>query len=162
MARSPYLKRWCFLVAVFCFSTSPSKSDAAADIVGSALTCFSNHYVYSSCQDSYRLGAEGNINVRPEDTDEYCNGPCLHETNLVLHCINGILDNFRFYNGASVSDVRYALNRGCGHTHGRGDFNALDHSEEYAYGDFYDHGNKLAIPIHLLVFLTCALLLWGY
>lgn len=28
--------------------------------------------------------------------------------------------SFRFYDGASVHDVRYALTRGCGHSEGRG------------------------------------------
>lgn len=77
--------------------------------------------VYGSCQESYRLNAEGSIDVPPVAIDEYCNGPCLIETKLVLECVDDILYNFRFYNGASIHDVRFALFRGCGHTDKRGD-----------------------------------------
>ncbi|KAL5226528.1 hypothetical protein ABZP36_014793 [Zizania latifolia] len=72
--------------------------------------------IYSGCQGQYRLGPQGALNVPPAATEAFCGGPCLAETNLVLGCIDGIMDNFHFYNGASVRDVRLALDRGCGHT----------------------------------------------
>lgn len=76
--------------------------------------------VYSSCQESYRLNAEGTLNVPKEATDDYCGGPCLSETKLVLSCVDEILYNFKFYNGASVQDVKYTLDAGCGDTNKRG------------------------------------------
>ncbi|XP_020103346.1 uncharacterized protein LOC109720554 [Ananas comosus] len=159
-----FLKYWCFIIALFCMCPSWCKSDGdAVDIVTKALACFDERSVYSSCQESYRLNAEGSINVPPVAIDEYCNGPCLIETKLVLECVDNILYNFKFYNGASIHDARFALYRGCGHTDKRGDFNVLDHlGEEDYYDDYFGNGNKLANPIHLLIFLSCALLLWGY
>jgi len=38
----------------------------------------------------------------------------------VLKCIDAILYNFKFYNGASIKDVSYTLETGCGHTEKRG------------------------------------------
>lgn len=77
--------------------------------------------MYSGCQEAYRLHPEGTIHVPPEAVDEYCGGPCLSETKLVLKCIDGILYNFKFYNGASLRDVRYTLETGCGHGERRGE-----------------------------------------
>lgn len=76
--------------------------------------------VYTSCQESYRLTPQGSLNVPPQYTDEFCDGPCLEETNLVLKCIENIMYSFHFYDGATVHDVRYALTRGCGQSAGRG------------------------------------------
>ncbi|CAD6232257.1 unnamed protein product [Miscanthus lutarioriparius] len=71
--------------------------------------------IYSGCQGSFRLGPEGALDVPPGSADAFCGGPCLAETELVLRCVDGIMANFRFYNGASAADVRFALDRGCGH-----------------------------------------------
>jgi len=119
------------------------------DIIDRALECFHDHYVsskifdqsltlrnklyevhilvsllklkvYSSCEEAYRLHPEGAIHVPPEAVDEYCEGPCLKEAKLVLKCIDGILYDFKFYNGASIRDVSYTLATGCGHTGRRG------------------------------------------
>ncbi|URE19960.1 hypothetical protein MUK42_12091 [Musa troglodytarum] len=156
------LKCWCLLLAVLCLSTSCCKSDQnAEDIVASALACFNDRYVYSSCQESYRLNAGGTLNVPREATDGYCGGPCLTETKLVLSCVDNILYNFRFYNGASVRDVRYTLDAGCGHTSKRGDFNVNEHLDDDidAYGGCYDHGDRLAVRVYLLILFSCVLLL---
>lgn len=72
------------------------------------------------CQDSYRLNEKGSIDVPPEATDEFCHGPCLVETKLVLDCVEKKLQDFQFYNGATVLDVKYTLHTGCGHTSKRG------------------------------------------
>ncbi|URE19961.1 hypothetical protein MUK42_12091 [Musa troglodytarum] len=130
----------------------------AEDIVASALACFNDRYVYSSCQESYRLNAGGTLNVPREATDGYCGGPCLTETKLVLSCVDNILYNFRFYNGASVRDVRYTLDAGCGHTR---DFNVNEHLDDDidAYGGCYDHGDRLAVRVYLLILFSCVLLL---
>jgi hypothetical protein len=49
------------------------------------------------------------------------------------------MGNFRFYNGASVGDVRLALGRGCGRTGLRGDFDVLQRLGA-GYGDGYLYG----------------------
>lgn len=76
--------------------------------------------VYNHCEEAYRLSAEGTIPVPPEGTDVYCSGPCLAETKLVLSCLHDIFYNFQFYNGASIQDVRYTLDAGCGYSDRRG------------------------------------------
>lgn len=76
--------------------------------------------MYGCCEEAYRLQPEGTIHVPREAVDEYCTGPCLAETELVLKCIDSVLHNFRFYNGASLRDVRYTLETGCGHGERRG------------------------------------------
>ncbi|XP_008786227.2 uncharacterized protein LOC103704639 [Phoenix dactylifera] len=161
MASPLTLRCWCFLLALLWLSTKCCKSEQnAVDIVAKALICFNNQYVYSSCHESYRLSAEGTIHVPPQATEEYCNGPCLVETKLVLQCVDNILYNFQFYNGATVQDVKYALNTGCGHTSKRGDFNVLERSEgdEGEHG-YHGHGNKLGISVYLMLLLGCVLLL---
>lgn len=100
-----------------------------AQIVAKALLCFNDKFIYSSCEESYRLNERGNINVPPEYTDQYCNGPCLEETHLVLTCIGNILSNFFFYNKATIQDVRETLQAGCSYTSERGDFNVAKHIE---------------------------------
>lgn len=71
--------------------------------------------VYSSCEQSYRLTESGNINVPPDYTDKYCSGPCLTETNLVLDCIENIMLHFKFYNKATIQDIRDTIKAGCSH-----------------------------------------------
>uniref|UniRef100_A0A0D9UZ63 DUF7731 domain-containing protein n=1 Tax=Leersia perrieri TaxID=77586 RepID=A0A0D9UZ63_9ORYZ len=135
--------RWprCFLLlttaCVCTWSITRCKSDEEAaafhghrkisteDIVARAIICFNDRYIYSGCQGQYRLGPGGSLDVPPAAADAFCGGPCLAETSLVLGCVDGIMDNFRFYNGASVRDVRLALARGCGHGGSRGDFDVL-------------------------------------
>ncbi|XP_008781073.2 uncharacterized protein LOC103700950 [Phoenix dactylifera] len=164
MASPPTLGCWFFRLALLCLFITCCESDQdPVDVAAKALTCFNDHYIYSSCEESCRLSAAGTIDVPLEATDQYCEGPCLVETKLVLQCVDSILYNFQFYNGATVQDVKYALNTGCGHTSKRGDFNVLERLEggngEYGY---YGHGNKLGIPMHLMVLLSCVLLLSGF
>ncbi|XP_072976260.1 uncharacterized protein [Typha angustifolia] len=161
---------WCFLLGLVCFSNISHCMSDQVSIAGRALTCFDSSHVYRSCEESYRLKAEGSIRVGIEATDEYCGGPCVAETKLLLSCVDEMRKNFRFRNGASVGDVRHALTRGCSHSTARGDFTVKryndygdeDNDEYDDHDDCFDHANKLAIPIHLLVFLSCVLLLWGY
>ncbi|XP_062208302.1 uncharacterized protein LOC133909762 [Phragmites australis] len=163
-----------FLMAcVLCCLLSCCKPDGAAafhgqtrdtaDIVGRALFCFNDRYIYSGCQGSLRLGPQGALDVPPASTEAFCGGPCLAETELVLRCIGDIMDSFHFYNGASVGDVRFALDRGCGHTGLRGDFDVLQrlggdgyHGDGYYYGRgssarFVSPGNNLMPPLLLSV-----------
>ncbi|KAL6838192.1 hypothetical protein ACP4OV_031989 [Aristida adscensionis] len=179
----------CFSLAacVFCCLISCSKSDGAAaaafhgekryatDIVGRALFCFNDRYVYSACEGWLRLGPAGSLLVPPASTEAFCGGPCLAETELVLGCIDGIMANFRFYNGASVGDVRFALDRGCGHTALRGDFDVLrrlgggdgNYGDGYFFGGgsrtrwFVSGGGDLLLPLLLLSVVAAIINLWG-
>ncbi|KAK3163566.1 hypothetical protein QOZ80_1AG0005380 [Eleusine coracana subsp. coracana] len=169
MASSPVSSRsrcWFVAACVFCSLVSCCKAaDEAApaafhgqkkdavDIVGRALFCFNDPHIYSGCQDSLRLGPHGALNVPPASTDAFCGGACLEETELVLRCVDGVMDNFRFYNGASVGDVRQALGRGCGFTGLRGDFDVL---QRVGYGG----GSRRPVSLvgSLMMMLTAILL----
>ncbi|XP_050216474.2 uncharacterized protein LOC126667530 [Mercurialis annua] len=101
--------------------------DDPAEIVAKALLCFNERHIYSSCADDYRLTESGNLNVPPDYVDEYCNGPCLTETHLVLNCIENIMTHFLFYNKASIYAVRGTIKAGCSYGPERGDFNVAEH-----------------------------------
>jgi hypothetical protein len=81
--------------------------------------------IYSGCDEAYRLTQSGNLNVPPEATELFCNGPCLAETRLALSCINDVISDFLFYNKATVRDITYALSAGCSSTRQRGDSTAV-------------------------------------
>ncbi|XP_024197338.2 uncharacterized protein LOC112200534 isoform X2 [Rosa chinensis] len=101
-----------------------------AQIVAKALLCFNNNYVYSSCEQSFRLNESGDLKVPKDKTDEFCNGACLTETHLVLNCVDHILANFVFYNKATIRDVRDTVQAGCGSGPERGNFNVEEHMAE--------------------------------
>ncbi|KAJ6720981.1 hypothetical protein OIU85_024116 [Salix viminalis] len=46
-----------------------------AEVVAKALLCFNNKYIYSSCENAYRLTETGNLNLPPQYVDPYCSGP---------------------------------------------------------------------------------------
>lgn len=60
----------------------------------------------------------------PENTDEYCSSPCISETHLVLNCIENVLSHFKFYNKASINDVRETIKSGCSYGPKRGILNS--------------------------------------
>ncbi|PNX67996.1 hypothetical protein L195_g055927, partial [Trifolium pratense] len=76
--------------------------------------------IYQSCEESYRLSENGNLDVPSEKTDAFCEGPCMSETNLVLGCIDNIFSNFIFYNRATIEDVKETILAGCGYGPERG------------------------------------------
>ncbi|KAE9591648.1 hypothetical protein Lal_00039020 [Lupinus albus] len=98
-------------------------------IVSKALLCFNDKYIYSSCEESCRLNENGNLNVPSKKTDEFCEGPCLTETNLVLSCLDNIFSNFIFYNRATIQDIKETVQSGCGYGPERGNFNVAEHIE---------------------------------
>lgn len=100
-----------------------------AQIVSKALLCFNDKYIYSSCEETCRLSASGNLDVPHDYADEYCKGPCLYETHLVLSCIENIMTNFLFYNKATIQDIRDTIQAGCGYGPQRGNFNVEEHIE---------------------------------
>lgn len=81
--------------------------------------------IYQSCEESYRLTENGNLDVPSEKTDAFCEGPCMSETNLVLGCIDNIFSHFIFYNRATLEDVKETILAGCGYGPERGDYHVL-------------------------------------
>src|SRR5688572_6393125 len=78
--------------------------------------------IYSSCNEAYRLTQSGYINVPPEATDQFCYGPCLSETHLVLDCVDHSLSTFVFYNKATINTIRTTLRAACSHSNQRGTY----------------------------------------
>ncbi|KAL1536290.1 hypothetical protein AAHA92_28965 [Salvia divinorum] len=92
-----------------------------------ALECFNDRNIYSMCDEEYRLSEKGELKVPRECTDQYCQGSCREETNLVLECIQQIFQHFRFYNKATLNDVRETINAACSYGPKRGDFDVAEH-----------------------------------
>ncbi|CAN6551281.1 unnamed protein product [Malus baccata var. baccata] len=120
-------------------------------IVAKALLCFNDKYVYSSCEESYRLNESGDLKVPAEKTDEYCNGPCMTETQLVLDCIDNIMTNFQFYNKATIQDIRDTIHAGCGHGKERGKFDVTEHITRAEGSNAYKAANQILIGIVLMI-----------
>nr|GEW62249.1 putative pentatricopeptide repeat-containing protein At3g16890, mitochondrial [Tanacetum cinerariifolium] len=99
-----------------------ASDDKPDEIVVKALQCFNEKEIYSSCEESYRLTESGQLHVPPEYVNEYCHGPCLQETHLVLNCVDDILSHFVFYNHATVQDVKETIKIGCSDGPHKGDF----------------------------------------
>ncbi|XP_031486479.1 uncharacterized protein LOC116254948 [Nymphaea colorata] len=119
------------LIAKLCIcGVSADGLEDPVQIVARALACFDDRVVYSRCDYQYRLSVSGNLNIPEAQTDAYCSGPCLEETDLVLHCVDQIMDNFLFYNRATIRDIRDTVHDGCGHSRWRGNFNVFDHMRE--------------------------------
>ncbi|XP_057958217.1 uncharacterized protein LOC131151058 [Malania oleifera] len=142
MAPSVTQKLWVPAAALLCFSvfcchlgvadydlpeTGPELGGDPTQIIAKALLCFDDKSIYGSCEESYRLTQSGNLNVPQEYTDEYCGGPCLTETNLLLNCIDNVFSNFEFYNKATVQAIRDTVQAGCSYSAQRGDFNVAEH-----------------------------------
>uniref|UniRef100_A0A0E0KCP8 DUF7731 domain-containing protein n=1 Tax=Oryza punctata TaxID=4537 RepID=A0A0E0KCP8_ORYPU len=163
-------RRWCRLAAVLCLCAPFCKPEPDGDVPidplpglpSRSLRCFDDGQVYSCCEGAYRLNPSGVIAVPPGEVDYYCGGECVVETEDVLNCVASALDGFRFYNGASVEDARYALRRGCSHTIKRGDFNDLEpQMGDYPdiYGDYSSDGGE-ANAVSLLAFLGGGAAAW--
>lgn len=87
------------------------------------------YQIYKSCEESCRLSESGELNVKPEDTEVFCTGPCLSETHMVLSCIEGIMSNFEFFNKATIKDIQDTIHAACGSGPERGHFNVAEHIE---------------------------------
>ncbi|KAI7727941.1 hypothetical protein M8C21_015483 [Ambrosia artemisiifolia] len=94
--------------------------------IAKALVCL-NDKIYNECEESYRLTESGELHVPPDYTDQYCGGPCLKETDLVLNCINDVFSNFIFYNRATILIVKDTIKDGCSYGPSRGNFNVAEH-----------------------------------
>ncbi|XP_073050375.1 uncharacterized protein [Primulina eburnea] len=96
-------------------------------IFNKVLECFDDKNIYSSCDEAYRLTQGGKLDVPYDYTDQYCNGPCITETENVLACIHGIFDQFLFHNRATLSDIHDTLESGCSYGPKRGNFDVAEH-----------------------------------
>ncbi|PIA61147.1 hypothetical protein AQUCO_00300578v1 [Aquilegia coerulea] len=112
--------------------------------------------IYKSCDESCRLTQSGNINVSPEETDQFCEGPCFEESNHVLNCLNDVFSHFLFYNEATIKDVRATLRAGCSHTSERGNFNVAEHLESHARKVIHSE------YMYMLIILGSYLVLWNH
>ncbi|KVH96436.1 hypothetical protein Ccrd_001478 [Cynara cardunculus var. scolymus] len=110
-------------------------SDKASDFHPALNPCS----VQSSMHD--QLTESGDLHVPLDYTNQYCSGPCLRETKLVLSCINDVLSNFVFYNRATVRDVRDTITAGCSYGPTRGDFNVAEYVRAYGSNSY-----KLSYP----------------
>ncbi|XP_057531951.1 uncharacterized protein LOC130810043 [Amaranthus tricolor] len=114
-------------------------------IVDGALLCFNGKHLYSQCDDSCRLTVSGELHVSNDQVDEFCSGPCLEETNLVLDCIDGIMEHFLFFNKATTQDIRDTIVAGCGDGDERGNFDVAEHIEaDYGNGSM-EHKATISI-----------------
>lgn len=115
--------------------------------------CFNNNYIYKRCGEPYRLSQAGSLNVPPGNVDEYCGGPCLDETNLVLNCIENTLgfSPFLFSNRATVGNLRDTIKSGCAYGPQRGNFNVGQYT---LFGKCSRNGR-----ISILLLVLCGLLL---
>ncbi|CAA7058814.1 unnamed protein product [Microthlaspi erraticum] len=104
--------------------------DDPPEIVAKALECLNEKHIYRECEETWRLTLNGDLNIPVARTEEFCEGPCFSETHLALDCINDILHHFRFFNRATVYNIRQTLNSGCSYGPERGDFNVLEHLED--------------------------------
>ncbi|KAJ8766227.1 hypothetical protein K2173_022286 [Erythroxylum novogranatense] len=123
-----------------------------AEIVAKAVLCFNDRSIYSSCDESYRLTESGNIEVPHEYVDQYCSGPCLTETHLVLTCIENIMTNFEFYNKATINDIRDTIKAGCGSGTERGNFNVTEHiADETNSGAGHTCGKRILFGFGIMM-----------
>ncbi|CAN0888617.1 hypothetical protein LINGRAHAP2_LOCUS15887 [Linum grandiflorum] len=95
-------------------NSNNKSSNDPAQIVAKAMQCFNNNTVYKNCDEELRLNESGSL--RAEQMEAYCRGSCFTENNLVLNCLEGIMNNFRFYNNATINDVRDTFKATCSST----------------------------------------------
>ncbi|XP_074318311.1 uncharacterized protein LOC141655114 [Silene latifolia] len=127
-----------------------------AHIVAGGLLCFREKHIYNSCDESCRLSAKGDLHVPHDQVDEFCNGPCLEETNHVLDCLEEIMDNFLFFNQATTQNVRDTISAACGHGFHRGDLDVGEHISEADEGS----GSIGSEPKFGLLSFTVITILW--
>ncbi|KAG7533551.1 hypothetical protein ISN45_Aa08g011790 [Arabidopsis thaliana x Arabidopsis arenosa] len=100
------------------------------EIVAKALECLNEKHIYRECEETWRLTLNGDLNIPVASTEEFCEGPCFSETHLALNCIEEIIHHYRFFNRATIHDIRETLKSGCSYGPERGDFNVLEHIED--------------------------------
>ncbi|XP_074298857.1 uncharacterized protein LOC141629816 [Silene latifolia] len=121
-------------------------------LVARALSCFNANNIYKRCNGPYRLTQSGYINVPLAATDQFCYGPCLSETHLVLDCVDHSLSSFVFYNRATINNIRSTLQSACSHTHERGNFNVEEYMQDYLV-DEWSSAKLPPVPSSIVAFI---------
>ncbi|XP_021772766.1 uncharacterized protein LOC110736772 [Chenopodium quinoa] len=158
MARHAVVYAVLIVTSAICFRSGYAQDPG--QLLIKALSCFNADNIYSRCSEAYRLTQSGYLNIPPAATEQFCYGPCLAETHLVLDCVDHSLSKFVFYNKATINDVRTTLQAACGHTHERGNFNVEEYMQEYMQ-DYWSGANLPLLPNNLftLIFLSSTLIL---
>ncbi|XP_073042227.1 uncharacterized protein [Primulina eburnea] len=131
---------------------------ASPDLIfNKVFECFDDKYIYSSCNEAYRLTQGGELNVPHDYTDQYCNGPCITETQNVLACIHGIFGQFLFYNRATLSDIRDTIESGCSYGPERGNFDVAEHIQANGVSADKTFNPTLYARIFLISIMYCVL-----
>ncbi|KAG0450793.1 hypothetical protein HPP92_026557 [Vanilla planifolia] len=105
--------------------------------------------LYSTCKESYRLSMKGGASTSLRAAWRSTASGLVSGDDARSTLFAERADTFRFQNGATVRDVRRALDRGCGDGHDRGDFDVVDgyyYPGVHDYGD-YDEGEKIAFSV---------------
>ncbi|KAJ8444998.1 hypothetical protein Cgig2_029192 [Carnegiea gigantea] len=122
--------------ALLCFNAKESLSLCFTRVVlwhtynVSSVSLLMMRQIYCSCEESYRLSESGEFHVPHDRVEQFCNGPCLQETKLVLNCVEGIMGHFTFFNKATTQDVRDTVLAACGNGETGGDLNVTRHVKE--------------------------------
>ncbi|XP_031496428.1 uncharacterized protein LOC116261737 isoform X2 [Nymphaea colorata] len=158
MASSAYSKLMCLSAAflylsALCCRAEYYYEEGPMEILERALRCFDDRVVYRECAYEYRLTADGYMTVPEASTEAFCSGPCLEETDMVLHCVDRILDHFEFYNRATIRDVRDTIRDACREGRWRGRFDVYEHMQA---GKAVEPVNQLS---HLPLLLGLSLML---
>ncbi|CAN8255614.1 unnamed protein product [Cochlearia groenlandica] len=130
--------------------------DDPPEIVAKALECLKEKHIYRECDEAWRLTLTGELNIPVTSTEEFCEGPCFSETHLALNCINDILHHFRFFNRATIHDIRQTLKSGCSYGLHRGNFNVLEYIEDEDGSERMKSGFRMLL---VTLLFTIALLL---
>ncbi|KNA14928.1 hypothetical protein SOVF_102880 [Spinacia oleracea] len=145
-----------YAVLIVMTSAISCRSGYAQDpgqILIKALSCFNANKIYTRCTEAYRLTQSGYLNIPSAATDQFCYGPCLAETHLVLDCVDHSLSKFVFYNKATSNDIRATLQAACSHTHERGNFDVGEYMQEYLR-DEWSSANLPPLPNNLFTLIS--------
>ncbi|KAL9248187.1 hypothetical protein vseg_021539 [Gypsophila vaccaria] len=156
MARHVLVLGILLLVSAICCNSGYAQNPG--QIVAKALTCFNANNIYKRCNAAYRLTQSGYINVPQAATDQFCYGPCLAETHLVLDCVDHTLSTFVFYNKATINDIKSTLQAACGHTSERGNFNVEDYMQQYLQ-DEWSSAERPHVSNNFFTFILAILVL---
>nr|ABR16925.1 unknown [Picea sitchensis] len=138
-----------FLLLSVCGTDMDGHGPDPVEIVGKALECFDHA---DTCKPEQQLYPSGCLDVPPDETDEYCDGGCYKQTQVVLTCLDQILSNFEFYNNATIDVINQTITEGCSYTDKRGDFNVTERMDSTSKSD--------ALSVNIST-LTICVTLWG-
>ncbi|PSS28858.1 XIAP-associated factor like [Actinidia chinensis var. chinensis] len=125
-------------IAALCSCSALAVEDPV-ETVDNALFCFNNKFIFKKCNEEYRLKESGDLKVPFEETNRFCNGHCLAETQGLLDCIDDMVSDFVFDNKATTRDIRKTLLTACSYNERRGDINVWDYIHGETSGSHWLH-----------------------